>query len=575
MEAVMQTQQKPQYPWLKHYTPGTHEFLDKCEYLNIPDMIVKNSKKWAQTEAYTTVLPNGFAATLKYQDIANYSDDFAVYLKEVCRLNAGDRVAIQLPNCIAYPISVFGVFKAGCVVVNTNPLYTPSEMLHQFSDSGAKVLVVIDAFADKVEQILTQTKIEHVILVSVADFFNPFQKLLVHFTLKYVHKKIPSARFPHKNFTSVLKTGNNLRVKSRINTKKYWGRLELKDIAVLQYTGGTTGISKGAMLTHENLLANMHQIIEMGKQQMLMGKETILTAIPLYHIFAFTLNLITFYGYGGKNILIPNPRPIKNMQKAFENYKISWISGVNTLFNALLNEPWFQKNPPKYLKAAISGGAALHLAVAEKWLEVTKAPIVSGFGLTEASPVVTFNTLSDFQKPESVGIPVPSTEVAILDESFQRVPTGMPGEVAVKGPQVMVGYWNNQAETAKVFHDGWLLTGDIGVMDEDGYLTIVDRKKDMILVSGFNVYPNEIENCLTLHPGIQEAAVVGVQDKQSGECVKAFIVKRDQALTEDDVIAHCQKYLTGYKIPRIIEFKTELPKTAVGKVLRKNLRVVH
>lgn len=572
MEAHMQTHQKPFYPWLKHYTPGTNEVLEKLEYLNLPDMIVKASKRWSNIEAYNTILPNGFSSVLKYHNISNYSDDFSVYLREFCKLQKGDRVAIQLPNCAAYPICVFGVLKAAGVVVNTNPLYTPSEMLHQFNDSGAKVLVVIDMFADKVEQILSQTKIKHVVIVSIAEFFKPVYKFLINFNLKYVQRKIPKARFKHVLFSSALKDGCRLRKKSHINTKKYWGRVTLDDIAVLQYTGGTTGISKGAMLTHQNLLANMHQIIEMGKQQMEPGKETIMTAIPLYHIFAFTLNLLTFYGYGGTNILIPNPRPISNLRKAFENYKISWISGVNTLFNGLLSEPWFKANPPKHLRAAISGGAALHHAVAEKWLEVTGAPIVSGFGLTEASPVVTFNTLSDIQKPESVGIPVPSTNVAILDDNFQPVPTGKTGEIAVKGPQVMRGYWNNPEETAKVFHDGWLLTGDIGVMDDDGYVTIVDRKKDMILVSGFNVYPNEVENCITKLEGVQDAAVVGVSDKQSGETVKAFIVKSDKNLTEEDIIQHCQKHLTGYKIPRLIEFKDELPKTAVGKVLRKNLR---
>ncbi len=572
METSMQTQHKNTHPWFRHYTPGTNEILNKFEYLNLPELIVKSSKRWATNDAYTTILPNGFSNTLKYQEVSDLSDNFAVYLREVCKLKKGDRVAIQLPNCAGYPISVFGTLKAGGIIVNTNPLYTPSEMLHQFKDSGARILVIIDMFADKVEQILSQTKIEHVILISVAEFFKPMHKLLINFNLKYVQKKMPNARFAHVRFKDALKKGQNIQTSSRINTKKYWGRLGLDDLAALQYTGGTTGVSKGAMLTHQNLLANMYQIIEMGKQQLEPGKETILTAIPFYHIFAFTLNLITFYGYGGKNILIPNPKPISNMRKAFENYKISWISGVNTLFNALSNEEWFKTNPPKHLRAAISGGTALHQSVAEQWLKITNAPIVSGFGLTETAPVVTFNTLSNVQKPESVGIPVPSTDICIFDESFQEVPTGKPGEIAVKGPQVMKGYWNNKAETEKVFHDGWLLTGDIGVMDEDGYLTIVDRKKDLILVSGFNVYPNEVENCLTQNPDVKEAAVVGVPNEKTGESVKAFVVKQDTSLTEDDVIKYCQKELTGYKIPRSVEFVNDLPKTAVGKVLRKDLK---
>lgn len=570
-----QEQQPVKYPWLKHYVSGTNETLEHIEYLNLADMVVKNSKRWSSLEAYTTVLPNGFHSSLTYQQISDYSDDMAVYLREVCHLKKGDRVAIQLPNCFAYPISTFGILKAGGVVVNTNPLYTPSEMLHQFEDSGVKVLIVIDMFADKVEQILTKTKIEHIIVMNIGDFFKPFQKFLIQFTLKYIQRKIPAANFSYTKFTSALKTGKYIRTKDRINTKKYWGRISLEDIAALQYTGGTTGISKGAMLTHKNLLSNMHQIIEMGKQQLERGQETILTVIPMYHIFAFTLNLITFYGYGGTNILIPNPRPIKNLQKPLEMFRISWIAGVNTLFNALLHEPWFQKNPPKFLKASISGGTALHRAVAERWFEVTKTPIVSGFGLTEASPVVTFNTLSDVQKPDTVGIPVPDTEVTIFDESFKPVPTGTTGEIAVRGPQVMLGYWKNPDETKKVFHNNWLLTGDIGFMDEDGYLKIVDRKKDMILVSGFNVYPNEIEDCIAKMPGIQEVAVIGVPNEKTGETVKAFVVKNDPSITEDDVIHHCQQYLTGYKIPRIVEFRNELPKTAVGKVLRRSLKNTH
>lgn len=574
MEVSMHTN-PTNYPWSKFYDPNTNESFDKFEYSNLADMVVKSAKQWANIDAYSAILPNGLKSKLTYKEISEYSDDFAVYLREICQLKKGDRVAIQLPNCFAYPICTFGIFKAGCVVVNTNPLYTPSEMLHQFEDSGIKALIVIDMFADKVEQILTEFKIPNIIVVSIGDFFHPLKKMLIQFGLKYIQKKIPSARFPYTKLTAALKEANNLRIHTRINTKKYWSRISLDDVAALQYTGGTTGISKGAMLTHGNFLANMHQIIEMGKSQMERGKETIMTIIPLYHIFAFTLNLITFWGYGGTNILIPNPRPLKNLKKAFEQFPVSWISGVNTLFNGLLNEPWFQKNPPKHLKACISGGAALHVAVAERWTQVTNSPIVSGFGLTEASPVVTFNLLSKLDKLDTVGIPVPGTEVAIFDENYNFVPAGTSGEIAVRGPQVMKGYWKQPEETKRAFHDDWLLTGDIGYMDDDGYLKIIDRKKDMILVSGFNVYPNEVEDCLAKHPDIQEAAVVGVPDKQSGECVKAYVVKKDAKLTEEDVIQHCQKYLTGYKIPRIIEFKKELPKTTIGKVLRRNLRVVH
>ena len=560
-------------PWRSHYGPQTNLELEPYEYLNLPDMIYKNSLKWADKMAYAFVLPNGMDSTLTYQQTNELSDNFAVYLKEELKLNQGDRVAIQMPNCLAYPLSVFGTLKAGGVIVNTNPLYTPSEMEHQFSDSGAKVLIIIDMFADKLKEVIPNTKIEKIILVSVAELFPFMKKTIVQTMLKYVKKQIPKCEVTHVKFDQCLKIGARLKNEKKILVQSYWNSVHLDDLCALQYTGGTTGISKGAMLTQGNILANMYQILEMGKTNITMGKDCILTALPLYHIFAFTLNLITFYKCGGISLLIPNPRPLSNLKKAFEKYPVTWISGVNTLFNGLLNEPWFADNIPTSLKASVAGGTALHSAVAERWLNITKTFVVEGFGLTETSPVVTFNPLDGLIKADTVGIPVPSTDIALLDDNGVAVAEGLPGEIAVKGPQVMRGYWQRPEETSEVFKDGWLLTGDIGTMDSDGYIKIVDRKKDMVLVSGFNVYPNEVEDCIAKLTGVQEVAVIGIPNDATGESVKAFVVKKDPSLTEEQIKAHCKQYLTSYKLPKQVEFRTDLPKTPIGKILRKNLRL--
>jgi long-chain acyl-CoA synthetase len=560
-------------PWTKHYGAQTNHQLKPFEYSNIPDMIYKSSLKWSDNKAYAMMLPNGTEACLSYQETNELSDDFAVYLREEFNLKNGDRVALQMPNCLAYPIAVFGILKAAGVIVNTNPLYTPTEMIHQFNDSEAKILIIIDMFADKLAEVIPNTKIEKVILVSIVDLFPFLKKTLIHTVLKYVKKQIPKCEIHNVKFEHCLEIGNKIKNDKQIFVHSYWSSIKPEDICALQYTGGTTGVSKGAMLTHSNLLANMYQILEMGKAKMDQGKDCILTALPLYHIFAFTLNLITFYEAGGTSVLIPNPRPLTNIKKAFEKYNFTWISGVNTLFNGLLNEKWFAENPPHKLKASVAGGTALHSAVAERWKNVTKTLVVEGFGLTETSPVVSFNPIDSLIKEDTVGIPVPSTDVLFVDENGQPVPAGQAGEIAVKGPQVMLGYWKRSDETAKVFtKDGWLLTGDIGVMDNDGYIKIVDRKKDLILVSGFNVYPNEVEDCIAKLPGVQEVAVIGIPNDQTGECVKAFVVKKDPLLTPDQITQHCKKYLTSYKLPKQVEFRNELPKTPIGKILRKNLR---
>ena len=561
-------------PWHSHYGPQTKPKLGLSEYSNLAEMMVKNSIEWSENTAYTMVLPNGINASLTYQQTNDFSDHFAVYLREELKIAKNDRVIIQMPNCLAYPVCVFGILKAGGVIVNTNPLYTPSEMEHQFNDCEANVLVIIDMFADKLKQVIPNTKIKHVIIVSVADFFPFLKKTLVQTMLKYVKKQIPVCEVHSSKFTECLKIGAQIKNEKQIKVQTYWGTTLLDDLCALQYTGGTTGVSKGAMLSHGNILSNVYQILEMGKSNLEFGKDTILTALPLYHIFAFTLNLMTFYKVGGVSLMVPNPRPLTNLQKVFENYSISWISGVNTLFNGLLNEDWFAKNPPQSLKISIAGGTSLQSAVAARWKKTLGTPVVEGFGLTESSPVVTFNPLDGLVKADTVGIPVPSTDVQFLDENGQCVVDGEPGEIAIKGPQVMLGYWKRPDETAKVFtKDGWLLTGDIGFIDADGYIKIVDRKKDMILVSGFNVYPNEVEDCIAKINGIQECAVIGVPNDQTGECVKVFVVlKKDELVTEEQIMTHCKQFLTHYKLPKKIEFRTELPKTPIGKILRKELR---
>jgi len=559
-------------PWQKHYASGTHPEIPEFEFANLAEMVTKISQKWNSKTACSVVLPNGMAGSLTYSEVDHFSNCFAVYLKEKLKIQQGDKIAIQMPNCLAYPIAVFGALKAGGVIVNANPLYTANEMEHQFQDSEAKVLVIIDMFADKLTSVIPSTKIESVILVSVAEFLPLVKKLIVQNVLKYVRKQIPKCEVLATSFDTALKEGLKIKNEKQINTKNYWETLCLDDLCALQYTGGTTGVSKGAMLTQKNILANMYQIIEMGNSKIDFGCEIVLSVLPLYHIFAFTVNLISFYYCGAQSVLIPNPRPLTNLKKTFQLKNITWMTGVNTLFNGLLNEAWFVQNPPQCLKVAIAGGASLHKAIAEKWFEILKTPVVEGFGLTEASPVVSFNPINGVVKIESVGIPMPSTQIVLLDDQYQVVPLGQAGEIAVKGPQVMKGYWKRADETEKCLKEGWLLTGDVGVMDADGYIRIVDRKKDLILVSGFNVYPNEVEDCIAKLPGVKEVAVIGVPNEKTGDAVKAFIVKKDDQLNEELIRAHCHKYMTHYKAPKHIEFRTELPKTPIGKILRKNLR---
>ncbi len=562
-------------PWQSAYGAAIEAQLPAPRYQNLAHMVHSACERYAKKTAFTAVVPNGMNGSLSFAQVGELSDAFAVYLREVCGLKAGDRVAVQLPNGLAYPVVAFGVFKAGCVLVNTNPLYTPSEMAHQFKDSGARVLVLVDMFADKLAEVIPKTDIERVVLAGVSEMFPAVPNLIVRGVQKVWSKVLPPIpQLPQtiERLSDAIASGKAKNAPGKV--QGWWKAVAASEVVALQYTGGTTGVSKGAMLTHVNMLANLDQVLAMGKSHM-GSDECVLTALPLYHIFAFTANLLCFMDIGGRNILIPSPRPVQNLQRAFENYPITWITGVNTLFNGLMNEEWFTVFPPKHLKAAIAGGTALHHAVAERWQKITGTRIAEGFGLTECSPCVSFNPLSGVAKADSIGIPVPGTEVRLVDDAGIPVGLGEPGELIVRGPQNMLGYWKRPDETTAIIKDGWLYTGDVAVMDSQGYFKIVDRKKDLVLVSGFNVYPNEIEDALAKMGAILEAAVVGIPDTKSGEAVRAYVVKNPDfagELSKEGVLAHCKTLLTDYKIPKSIIFRDELPKSPVGKILRKDLK---
>jgi long-chain acyl-CoA synthetase len=560
----------PQRPWLDHYPADVDPVLQRVTLPHVPALARAAASTYANTIAFTQVMANGMNGSLKYRDVDVHSDNFAAYLRETLGLKQGDRVALQIPNSLAYPIVAFGVMKAGLVLVNTNPLYTPKEMIHQFKDSGAKVLVVSDMFADRLPEVLPQTEIETVVTVRISEFFTPVVAGVIRLVQKVWSRTLPRVTVPYTSFQNALKAGE--KVCTQAQAESYLEGVGSDTLAALQYTGGTTGVSKGAMLTHGNLVSNTLQLLQMNGDYIVPGKEVALTALPLYHIFAFTVNLMGFYHVGARNLLIPTPRPPSNLKRAFENYKITWTTGVNTLFNALLNERWFTDSPPKHLKASAAGGMSLHESVAKRWRDVTGTPIVEGYGLTESSPVLSFNPLGGMFKDNSIGIPVPSTEMACVDESGNEVAVGEPGELIAKGPQIMQGYWNRDDETKNTLKDGWLYTGDIAQMDSDGYFTIVDRKKDMVLVSGFNVYPNDVEEAIAAVPGVLEVGVIGVPDEKSGEAVRAYVVASAPAPSIETIVAHCRETLSAYKVPSSIIFVDELPKSPIGKILRRELR---
>jgi long-chain acyl-CoA synthetase len=545
-------------PWQKFYPEGVKSEIDISGWKNIASVIESACEKFGDKTALTCL-----GADLSYRELNTYAENFAAYLQNKVGLKKGDRLAIMLPNVIQFPIAFLAAQKIGVVCVNTNPLYTPREMKHQFNDSGAKAIVIIDLFMNNLEKILAETSIKNVIVTSIGDQLPAWKGFLIG-TIMKLKGQIPAHGVSAVPFKTALKEGAGLK----------YERPEIKkdDIAVLQYTGGTTGVSKGAMLLQNNILANMAQIQNTARYMVEEGEETVLTALPLYHIFALTVNFLSFLAIGQRMILVPKPVPIENTIKIFRKYNITVMTGVNTLFNALANHEDFKNNPPKTLKFALGGGMAVQESVQKKWRAITGKSILEGFGLTEASPVTHVNPADSLIRTNSIGIPVASTLSKVVDESGNEVPVGETGELIIQGPQVMAGYWQRQDETDKCIKNGWLWTGDMARMDSDGYFYIVDRKKDMILVSGFNVFPNEVEDVLASHPKVLEAAVVGIPDEESGEVVKAFVVAKDPSLTIEELKKHCHDQLTGYKRPRQFEFRKELPKTNVGKILRRELR---
>ena len=557
-------------PWHASYPSFVKPELDPVGFAHLPAMVTQASKDYADTIAFTQCMPNGMNGSLTYRQIDELSDDFACYLREVVGLAPGERVAVQMPNSLNYPIVAFGILKAGLVIVNTNPLYTAPEMIHQFSDSGAKALVVIDMFADRLPEVLPKTSIETVITVKISEFFPPVIGGVIRMVQKVWNRSLPKITVPHTRFMAALSAGR--KKKSAEALASYLSAIDSDTVAALQYTGGTTGVAKGAMLSHRNLVTNTLQMVTMCGDFLRAGKEVVVTALPLYHIFAFTVNLLAFYHLGARNILIPTPRPPSNLKRAFENYPVTWMTGVNTLFNALLKERWFLDSPPGHLRASAAGGMALHASVARQWREVTGTPVVEGYGLTESSPVLTFNPLDGTGRDGTIGIPVPSTLVRLVDDDGKEVELGEAGELLAKGPQIMLGYWGKDDETKNAVRDGWLATGDVATMDKDGFFTIVDRKKDVILVSGFNVYPNEIEDLIASVPGVMEVGVIGLPDERSGERVEAFVVASQPPPSSDEIIAHCRSNLAAYKVPQRVTVVDELPKSPIGKILRRELR---
>ncbi len=544
--------------WLKRYPGSVPEEINPNQYASLVDMFEQSVQQYPDRAAYINM---GQAMT--YRRLEELSRHFAAYLQEELKLAKGDRVAVMMPNLLQYPIAMFGILRAGLVVVNVNPLYTPRELKHQLCDSGAKAIVIVSNFAHVLEEVVQDTQIKHVLLTSLGDQLNPVKGTLVNFVVKYVKKMVPKYHLPHAaSFRHALKKGKYLQyVKPDIGHS---------DLAYLQYTGGTTGKSKGAMLSHRNVLANLLQALGAYGPVLKEGKEIVVTALPLYHVFALTVNCLLFMRVGATNLLITNPRDIPGFVKELKTQKYTAITGVNTLFNALVNNEEFQKMDFSSLRLTIGGGMAVQRVVAEKWQSLTGCRLLEGYGLTECSPLVTVNPFDLDGYNHSIGLPVPSTEVRFSDEG-KIVPVGEVGELQVRGPQVMSGYWGVD-ETPELTDDGWLATGDIAKMDENGFIFIVDRKKDMILVSGFNVFPNEIEDVVASHGKVLEVAAVGVPDKNSGEAVKIFVVAKDNTLTESELKSYCRNQLTAYKVPKLIEFREELPKTNVGKILRRVLR---
>ena len=547
--------------WFDNYPPNAEKTIDVTKYESLVEMFEAAVKRHPDMPAYINM-----GQVLTFRKLEERSRAFAAYLQNELRLEKGDRVALMMPNLLQYPIALFGALRAGLVIVNVNPLYTPRELEHQLNDSGAKAIVIVSNFAATLEKVVFNTQIEHVILTRMGDQLSFGKRTLVNFVVKYIKKLVPKYKLPHAvSFREALSIG-----KQRQYVKP---NLESSDLAFLQYTGGTTGVAKGAMLTHANMVANVFQA-KWVAEPLLKDAKVRVAAIPLpmYHVFALSVNCLLFIELGVTGLLITNPRDIPSFVKELKKQRIVALCGVNTLFNALLNNEHFKEVDFSALRLSVGGGAAIQGAVAKRWFETTGCHIIEGYGMTECSPLIAASRWDSTEHTGSIGVPVPNTDIRIMDDTGNEVPIGERGELWVKGPQVMKGYWNRPEDTAEVLHDGWMATGDIVEMGQDLNLRIVDRKKDMIIVSGFNVYPNEIEDVIAHNPKVNEVVAVGVPHPVSGEIIKIFVTKKDESLTREELRSYCRQFLTGYKIPKEIEFRDELPKTNVGKILRRVLR---
>ncbi|WPR76612.1 AMP-binding protein [Algoriphagus sp. NG3] len=551
------------FPWFKHYPDSVPKEVDCTAYSSVAELFDESVKKYGDAVAYECM-----GKTMSFNKLNSLSEDFACYLTQVLRLKKGTRVAIQMPNTLQYPVAMFGALRAGMVVVNTNPLYTSSEMKHQFKDSGAEVIVILANFAYNLEKILSEIPAKHIIISELGDLLGGLKGTIVNMVVKHVKKMVPAYSIPKTvSFKSALSQGANYKFKPV--------GLTLDDTAFLQYTGGTTGVSKGAELTHGNIVANMQQISAWMKPKLKESEEIVITALPLYHIFALTVNCLAMLKIGAHNLLITNPRDMPAFCKELKKHKFTVFTGVNTLFNGLLNQESFRNLDFSGLKISVGGGMAVQKATAEKWMAVTGTPLAEGYGLTETSPVASCNPIDGTERNGTIGIPLPNTEFKVIDDEGNILPTGKRGEICIKGPQVMKGYWNKPKETAEVMLGEWFKSGDIGVMDDDGFTKIVDRKKEMILVSGFNVYPNEVEDVIASYPGVLEVGVIGLPDERSTERVVAYVVTNDKTITQEQIIAHCHESLTNYKCPKEVHFTDELPKSNVGKILRRKIKEAH
>ena len=547
--------------WLKNYPKGVPAEVDVRTYASLKEILERSCARYRDLPAFSNM-----GSTISYGQLDALSSAFGAYLQQLPGLAKGDRVAIMMPNLLQYPVTMFGALRAGMTVVNVNPLYTPRELQHQLEDSGAKVIVVLENFARTVQEVLERTPVPHVVVTRVGDLLSFPMGLVANLAVKYLKRLVPDWRIPQAvDLALALELGRRPLADVALGAD---------DVAFLQYTGGTTGVPKGAILTHGNMVANLEQTAAWIGRNLEEGAETIVTALPLYHVFSLTANLLTFLKLGAHNVLITNPRDIPGFVKELKKVPFTAITGVNTLFNALLNAPGIGQVNAKALKLAVGGGMAVQRAVAERWQQLFGIPLIEGYGLTETSPIVCANPLDVREYTGTIGLPLPSTEVSIRDNAGKELAPGETGEICVRGPQVMKGYWNRPDETAKVLTaDGWLRTGDIGFIDERGYVKLVDRKKDIILVSGFNVYPNEVEDVAMSHPDVLEAAAVGIPDERSGERVRLVVVRKSPQLTKEQLIEHCRKYLGGYKVPKDVVFRdAPLPKTNIGKILRRAIR---